>query len=647
MQNSPGTSTGDEIDLGELFSTLWAHKFFIACICATGILLSGYYALSADKKFTAEAVFKLDNNPSSGIALTSEMSAVASLAGLNMASNETEIPFDEVMGREFIEYLDQLVNLRKDSYFNTYTPNTVDPAWKTLIKNLVGWQKSPTNVQEIIWQGIATKYSDNVVIDATDDGALKVMVTHDNAHRAAKIANTIMTSIIIRKKNKQDLRQDQQLAYLAQTMANSLNDLENAQTNLKNFALENSALPLENFAAVSMQLDNLREQLIRTEEFYNALVEITNLLKLESTSDKDYLLLQQKNPVVDQVDFRRLLGQNEIINSWNWPDLTYVNAISNTMYDRMARLKSSINVKQLEAKRSGIALEKYAKLERESEIAEATYTVLIEQVKAQSMMAGYRPDNSEIYEYASPPLIPSKPKRNLILIIGALLGLFTGCAIALSSALIRGVFYSKRSLFAGAEAHFNLNVRPLMSLRKKQLKEINKRLNKRSRMILRDLAMEIYKSGADQITVTSSKSKLKGIDIAKVLSTYMQSETETIAIINFSEKNNKKISEQKTTLSESFIICEEQDQISVLHPNNNLGAIELLGQRDFKIKLELLNKNFDIVFLCADNAEAISLASALANEKTVHITVARLKRSKWKTLAHMRTLLPIQGLLHE
>ena len=46
-------------------------------------------------------------------------------------------------------------------------------------------------------------------------------------------------------------------------------------------------------------------------------------------------------------------------------------------------------------------LETYAKLEREAKIAEATYTVLIEQVKAQSMIAGFRPDNTEVYEYAS------------------------------------------------------------------------------------------------------------------------------------------------------------------------------------------------------------------------------------------------------
>ena len=84
-----------------------------------------------------------------------------------------------------------------------------------------------------------------------------------------------------------------------------------------------------------------------------------------------------------------------------------------------------------------MALETYAKLEREAKIAEATYTVLIEQVKAQSITAGYQPDNSEVYEYASAPINPSAPNRNQILALGAILGLFVGIALSFVLALIR------------------------------------------------------------------------------------------------------------------------------------------------------------------------------------------------------------------
>ena len=68
--------------------------------------------------------------------------------------------------------------------------------------------------------------------------------------------------------------------------------------------------------------------------------------------------------------------------------------------------------------------EDLAKYTRDAKIAEATYTVLIEQVKSQSLAAGFQPETFKVFEYATPPLSPSSPKRNLILALGAVLGIF-------------------------------------------------------------------------------------------------------------------------------------------------------------------------------------------------------------------------------
>ena len=58
MQDSLNSNSDDEIDLRELFTTLWAYKLFIAGTCALGIVFGGYYALNSDKKFTSTAIFK-------------------------------------------------------------------------------------------------------------------------------------------------------------------------------------------------------------------------------------------------------------------------------------------------------------------------------------------------------------------------------------------------------------------------------------------------------------------------------------------------------------------------------------------------------------------------------------------------------------
>jgi uncharacterized protein involved in exopolysaccharide biosynthesis len=647
MQDYLKPESNDEIDLRELFITLWAYKLFIACACALGIVLGGYYALNAEKEFTSTAIFKIDQSKSSSISLGGELGALASLTGLGGGIAASILPTDQVTGRIFIEKLDAKLNFQADPYFNTYNPNSLDPLWKSLIKRAIGWQKSAINPQEAIWQGIVAKYTKSIVLDKTPDGAIKIVVTHVSPQRAADISNTIMDEIISTLEHKKNTEQDAQLSYLSNTLANALSDLEASQSSLKQFALENSALPLESFATRSLQLDGLREQLSRTTELYDAVVALSSMLQNKTTDQKSYLALRQQFPIVDQVEFRRVLGQNEIISSWSWPEASSVDAVFDTLTERKNRLQSQINASQIDAERSGLALETYAKLEREAKIAEAAYTVMIEQVKAQSMASGYRPDRTEVYEYASPSISPSAPKRSLILALGAVLGLFVGTALSLALALYRGVYYSKNSLIAGAQAGITASVSTLLPVRNKSLNDLNTMLIKKPRPVLRDVAVEIHKSSANQVVVTASRTKLTGNDVARALASYMQSDTVKVAVIDFSSRAKKLDIDLKRLSVGSFVVAESAGHISILRPDGDTAAMELLSQRSFWKNIQSLNSSFDLVLLCADNSDAISLLSALEGQKMFHITIAKTKKTKSATLIHMRSLLPIQGLLYD
>ena len=647
MQDSLNSISDDEIDLRELFITLWAYKLFIACACALGIVLGAYHALNAEKEFTSAAIFKIDQSKSSGISLGGELGALASLAGFGGGLAASILPSDQVTGRIFIEKLDAKLNFQVDPYFNTYNPNSVDPLWKSLIKSAIGWQKSSTDPQEVIWQGIVKKYTKSVVLDETTDGSVKIVVTHMNPQRAAEISNVIMDEIISTLENKRNTEQDAQLSYLSNTLAKALSDLEASQSSLKQFALENSALPLESFSARSLQLDGLREQLSRTTELHDAVVALSSMLQNKTTDQKSYLALRQQFPIVDQVEFRRVLGQNEIISSWSWPEASSVDAVFDTLTERKNRLQSQINASQIDAERSGLALETYAKLEREAKIAEATYTVMIEQVKAQSMASGYRPDRTEVYEYASPSISPSAPKRTLIVALGAVLGLFVGAALSLALALRRGVYYSKNSLIVGAQAGISDSVSALLPVRNKNLNDLNTMLIKKPRAVLRDVAVEIHKSAAKQVVVTASRAKLAGNDVARALACYMQSDTVKVAVIDFSSRAKKLDVDHDGLSVGSFVVAENADHLSILRPDGDLTAMELLSQRGFFNNIKSLNSTFDLVFLSADDGDAISLLRALEGQEMFHITLARTKKTKSATLTQMRSLLPIQGLLYD
>jgi uncharacterized protein involved in exopolysaccharide biosynthesis len=647
MQDLLNSESNDEIDLRELFMALWAYKLFIAGTCALGFVFGGYYILNADKEFTSAAIFSLKQENQTINSLGSDINLLAGLAGFGAGSTSMLLPKDQITGRIFIEKIDAELNFQADPYFNTYNPNSVDPIWKSIIKNAIGWQKSSTDAHEAIWQGIVTEYSKNVVLNESPEGSIEIVVTHVNPQRASTIANAIMDEIISSTREKKNTTQDQQLSYLANTLAKALSDLEVSQSNLKKFALENSALPLESFTAGSFQLDALREQLKRATELHEAVAALSLILQENTKNQSAYLALRQKFPIVDQVEFRRVLGQNEIISSWSWPEASTIDAVFDTLTERKIRLQSKINASQINAERSGLALETYAKLEREAKIAEASYTVLIEQVKAQSMVAGFRPHKSEVYEYASPSIIPSAPKRSLILALGAILGLFIGAVLSLLFALRRGVYYSKNSLITGAKARLTASVRTLLPLRNKSLNDINTMLVKKPRSTLRDLAVEIHKSAATQVVLTSSRAKLTGNDVARALASYMQSQAMKVAVIDFSSRTKKIDFDGERLSIGSFVVTESAGHTSILRPEGDLEAMELLSHQGFWKNIQSLNAKFDLVFLCADGSDAISLLSALEGQKIFHITIAKTKKTKSAILMHMRSLLPIQGLLYD
>ena len=95
----------DEIDLRELFATLWSHKLIIVLFTGFSILLAGYNALSLEKKFTAKAIFQIEQKKdSSGFNFSSELGTLASIAGLSsvQAASSIDLLLERTKGREFI-----------------------------------------------------------------------------------------------------------------------------------------------------------------------------------------------------------------------------------------------------------------------------------------------------------------------------------------------------------------------------------------------------------------------------------------------------------------------------------------------------------------------------------------------------------------
>ena len=186
-------------------------------------------------------------------------------------------------------------------------------------------------------------------------------------------------------------------SYLAETLADALQDMETAQGNIKNYSLEYSAAAQENFIVGSLQLDSLRIERREAGEFLSVLGKLKNLVELGELDMAAYNSLRVESPLVDDVDFRRVLGMSETISAWSWPSLETIESVTETQRDREKRLDVEIaNIEQSVVAYAASA-EDQAKLLRDVKIAEATFTVLTEQVKSQTLVAGFKPDTFKVF----------------------------------------------------------------------------------------------------------------------------------------------------------------------------------------------------------------------------------------------------------
>lgn len=648
MPDSLNKISNDEIDLSEMFNNIWAYKLLIVFITFISISVGVFFVLNADKKFESEVIFKFDDGRSNNLPFIGELNALASFGGMGgIGVSGITLPTDQVRGRVFIEKIDKKLNLRQDVFYNKYDPDYIEPVWKAIIKSIIGWEKSTLNDDEITWQKIIKVYTNNIFIDETDNGSIRIVVKHENAQRAADIANEIMRTVVATSQNKKSIQQDDLLKYLSKILAKSLKDLEVSQQNLKVFAIENGIMKLEDFANDSLKLNTLRQNFKDTSELYDAVLALHIILKKDDAKSDDYVQLRKKHPIVDKVDFRRILGLSEIISAWSWPSTNVVIGVLDMLSERKKTIQSEILTSERITKKSGKNAEIYTKLVQENEIAKATYEVLIEQVKAQSMIVGYSPDKTEIYQYASPSINPSEPKSILIIISSAFIGLFLGTLMALILANRRGVFSSKKSLIINTNANFNLSIKNLKPLRNLSLENLNKYLKKNPNKTLRNLAIEIYNCKVKQIIISSSKTKLKGIQIARAIGVYMQSKNDKIAIINFSEEKQRIKTNIVPDKIDHFLISDNLSHLNILNPTGEINPLDLITKRDFSEMLEELNASYDLILLCADNNDAMSLIRAVNAEKSFHLMHASFKRTKQEFMLEMHSTLPIQGLIHD
>ena len=211
------------------------------------------------------------------------------------------------------------------------------------------------------------------------------------------------------------------------------------------------------------------------------------------------------------------------------------------MRDRIKRLNIEIANIEENAQIYATSAEDLVKYTRDAKIAEATYTVLIEQVKSQSLAAGFQPETFKVFEYATPPLSPSSPNRNQLLVLGTLLGLFLGCALAFMSSMQRSVYYSRSALLYNANADLALKSKTIRRLARKSISDITSRLSKGEITVLNEAHLKLASKSI--IYVVNSGGQPTASNAARLLAIQSAQSGRNVVLCDTTGQSEKEIKE--------------------------------------------------------------------------------------------------------
>lgn len=606
-------SDDDELDLREVTASLisgWKLFAISSAICAS---LSVVYAVTATPTFEAKAVFELKAS-SHGPSIASEYTSLASMAGISLAGKDSKGVFDRLAGRDFILRLSSDANLEDDPYFNPQ--EEISPFSFSGIKLTLGLTVED-GVKPDANDSITSSYTRSVKVRETKNGSIEVSVTHTDAQRSAIIANAIVARVVKELSEEERKSQSKQLAYLSEQLADALSEMEATKKSVADFTLANSLSSPSAFAARSELMFELREDLRRTQEMAVALDELSRTMSSPAAlSSTEYMGLKETSPIIDDVDFRRLIGVPEALDAWSWPPKERLGNFRNTLADKMAKIEESIH--ELYAS----STEQLATLRREATVAEATYNVLIEQVKAQSLITGYQGETALFYQSATPPERPTSPKKMLITALGIVIGLVIGAMISIITALRGGRVYTEQSIAEASGASLSLKTMSLSKIKPMEASALLKSLLSVKDHSLNELLIAQSISSSKVTIVGSTAPSISPLIAALWLALLRHEHGKKVAVMSLSGQSPHSMKALSSPLQDLASVF-DFGGVDFILPNSEHSAVSMITSYDVHALLSEADKRYDLIILASSQEQTPNAFRAFSKYGPFTVALAK------------------------
>lgn len=419
----------DSIDLSALLRVIWLGKFWILATTLITIFLGGYYAYKiAVPVYQSTAVVMLNNREEQVVDLGNVM------GGLNADRSVVNTEVELLRSRNLMAKVVDDLDLVKDPEFNgTLAPPSRSTRLKRYIKELLGGSgELPPPPSEAVQRQITidSLLRSLTVLNVTDSLVFRVSVQTTSAEKSARIADVLLDLYILNQLEVKFDATEQATTWLTERVTGLQIALEEAEREVNDYRANSSLINPEALRGLEVQANDIRERIASTSITFSQNEERLEALRAAETP-------QEKVTLADDSQLERLLPRIDdpaIADAFETRFQQIVLRIETEVMrarSQMSTLASSRDSLKLEIEQQSQDLIALQQLTREAEASRLLYEYFLSRLKETSAQQGVQQADSRVISQAVVPRQASAPRKPLILMISAMIGVAIGVAIAL------------------------------------------------------------------------------------------------------------------------------------------------------------------------------------------------------------------------
>lgn len=435
----------DTIDLGSLFRTLWRGKFIILFAFVSMILLGGFYAYFVAKpQYKSTAVVMLNNREDQVVDLGN---VLGGLGGVGSDGSLINTELEVMRSRSLMEKVVDELDLMSDPEFNI---TLTDPSRVSTLKG---------SVKDFLMEQFGLEAADDVVSKVNPDEqatpeqnarqvtinrllkaisirnvpqslVFEVTVEASTPKKAARVADTLVDLYVLNQLEVKFEASQEATIWLTNRVTELKAQLEASEEKVKAFGAETELVSPEALRALEIQLKDLRDRLAGLGN--QKRVAIDRLAKLEEAQTPEEqaeasgdtrltaMLPRLQQPAQADAFEKRFVTLMVREKAELQRVETQLGVITTAEAELQQRVEEQSN-----------DLIELQQLNREAEVNGLLYEYFLTRLRETSAQQGIQQADSRSLSDAIIPVVPSAPRKSLILAASGMLGLLIGIAFVL------------------------------------------------------------------------------------------------------------------------------------------------------------------------------------------------------------------------